>query len=246
MEKRRLTLPTYDYRIENMDGHYIQKTFRWICSPHKETLPNGLKELLFHVDESGLEPLEAISKDLNPLESKEWYEDPLKLARLSIYLVNISLLRRFHPFVTVLTNDPQFEDYLPSAHVNYVRVPIHFDGMDGDFSHSEESPSFFIQGGKLDPFWMAEEIMWHVMVHTSFVTPLHLLSQDEVDLESLKALFDQVEDFDGMTVALAEVFPVIVSYGHIGPLVITKDPEVLSYLESHEGESPGEDGATQV
>ena len=239
-------MPIYDFYDKDLKGHQVQEPFRWICSPDKESLPEGLKELLLWVDETGLEPLEAISKELRYLEHKEWHDDPLNLVRLYIHFVNISMLRKFYPFVTMLTNDPQFEDYLPSVHVSFLRVPVHFDGMTEEFSASEDTPSFFIQGKTLDPFWMAREILWDVMVYTSYVTPFHLLSKEEVDLESVKTMFDHVEDYDGMIVALSEVFPVIVSYGHIGALVITRDPEVLSYLESHEGKSHGQDPETQV
>jgi hypothetical protein len=199
----------------------------------KKPHPSGRIQANLEIDDSGL-GLHASGSGADVIDNEvQWLDNPAFLYRLAVFHINISMWRRFYPLVTILTNANDFESNPLSHQVNYVRLPFTYQLWDY-FSNTDETPSFLIDGRTFDPFCLGEEIaVKHLTSEGVPITHILLLSSKEVDPNEFKRVFIDVKDFDGAMDALLSFYPVIVfSEGFPDLCVMTKDPDIVSMLES--------------
>lgn len=179
-----------------------------------------------------ISPLEPIFEKVE--YTVEWYAYPTVLMLRGIFHVNLSLLRRFYPYLTILYNYDLFEDELPSPSVKFQRIPISYELYNGaEALFDDGTPSYVIDGKTFDPFWLESVVMGKVALDSHIsLSPIFLLSSDDVDISGIEEVVHGVGDINQLWEALLEHFSVAVYFhGYATFSVITKDPEIVSFLE---------------
>jgi hypothetical protein len=185
--------------------------------------------LRLSVDEAWIDPLVPLKE----VHVGERFLDPDHLMFQAVFFANISLLRRFHPFLTILYNYGQFEENMPSTQVKYLQVPFSFELWEGEEIIDNGPRSYFVDGQTFDLFWIESLVEARISVSDGItISPIFLLSPRKIELSSLKNTLDGVEEIDGLMDALLRTFSVAVFCdGYPTFTVMTNDPEVVSFLE---------------
>ncbi len=195
----------------------------------KKTHDKERSELRLTIDETWIEPLVPLKE----VHVGERFLDPDYLMFRAIFYVNISLLRRFHPFLTILYNYSPLNKNLPSPSVNYLRIPLSYELWEGEEIIANGTPSYFVDGQTFDLFWIESLVEATISISDDVtISPIFLLSSEKIILPDLRNLLDDVRDIDSLMDALLRRFAVaIFCDGYPLFVVETNDPEIVSFLE---------------